>query len=33
LNTRANTANYMLPFGEQPFDIPTGGSLQPGYRF
>ena len=29
----ANTAIYMLPFGERPFDIPIGGSLQLGYRF
>ena len=29
----ANTAIYMLPFGERPFDIPMGGSLQLGYRF
>lgn len=29
----ANTVIYMLPFGERPFDIPMGGSLQLGYRF
>ena len=29
----ANTAIYMLPFGDRPFDIPIGGSLQLGYRF
>ena len=29
----ANTVIYMLPFGERPFDLPVGGSLQLGYRF